>query len=94
MQRGGARLPGPAPPASSAARFEDQVEGRFGRVAPAHRRRQAPARATEASVEEISWRVGYEDSAFIRRLFKRTTGLNPSAYRRRFRIPDFARSSH
>ncbi|MDN3523624.1 GlxA family transcriptional regulator [Halomonas ramblicola] len=49
---------------------------------------------TEASIEEISWRVGYEDSAFFRRLFKRTTGLNPSAYRRRFRIPDFARSSH
>lgn len=46
---------------------------------------------TEASVEEISWRVGYEDSAFFRRLFKRTTGLAPSAYRRRFRIPDFAR---
>lgn len=49
---------------------------------------------TDASVDEISWRVGYEDSAFFRRLFKRTTGLNPSAYRRRFRIPDFARPSH
>ncbi|MCE8016621.1 helix-turn-helix domain-containing protein [Halomonas sp. MCCC 1A17488] len=49
---------------------------------------------TEASVEEISWRVGYEDSAFFRRLFKRTTGLAPSAYRRRFRIPDFARPIH
>ncbi|SFU57484.1 GlxA family transcriptional regulator [Halomonas korlensis] len=46
---------------------------------------------TEASIEDISWRVGYEDSAFFRRLFKRTTGLAPSAYRRRFRIPDFAR---
>jgi transcriptional regulator GlxA family with amidase domain len=47
---------------------------------------------TEAPVEEISWRVGYEDAAFFRRLFKRTTGLAPGAYRRRFRIPDFARS--
>jgi transcriptional regulator GlxA family with amidase domain len=46
---------------------------------------------TEASVDEISWRVGYEDPAFFRRLFKRTTGLAPAAYRRRFRIPDFAR---
>ena len=46
---------------------------------------------TDASVEEISWRVGYEDAAFFRRLFKRTTGLAPSAYRKRFRIPDFAR---
>jgi transcriptional regulator GlxA family with amidase domain len=46
---------------------------------------------TDASVDEISWRVGYEDSAFFRRLFKRTTGLAPAAYRKRFRIPDFAR---
>ncbi|KRB82167.1 GlxA family transcriptional regulator [Noviherbaspirillum sp. Root189] len=46
---------------------------------------------TEASIDEISWRVGYEDPAFFRRLFKRTTGLAPGAYRKRFRIPDFAR---
>lgn len=46
---------------------------------------------TDASVDEISWRVGYEDAAFFRRLFKRTTGLAPGAYRKRFRIPDFAR---
>lgn len=46
---------------------------------------------TDASVDEISWRVGYEDAAFFRRLFKRTTGLAPSAYRKRFRIPDFVR---
>jgi len=46
---------------------------------------------TDASVDEISWRVGYEDAAFFRRLFKRTTGLTPGAYRKRFRIPEFAR---
>lgn len=46
---------------------------------------------TEASVDEISWQVGYEDPAFFRRLFKRVTGLTPGGYRRRFRIPDFAR---
>lgn len=46
---------------------------------------------TETSVDEISWRVGYEDPAFFRRLFKRVTGLAPGAYRKRFRIPDFAR---
>jgi len=44
---------------------------------------------TEASVEEISWQVGYEEPAFFRRLFKRTTGLTPGSYRKRFRIPDF-----
>jgi transcriptional regulator GlxA family with amidase domain len=47
---------------------------------------------TDASIDEISWQVGYEDPAFFRRLFKRTTGLAPGAYRKRFRIPDFARS--
>ena len=44
---------------------------------------------TEASVDEISWKVGYEDPAFFRRLFKRTTGLAPGAYRRKFCIPSF-----
>lgn len=46
---------------------------------------------TEVSVDEISWKVGYEDPAFFRRLFRRLTGLAPGAYRRRFRIPDYAR---
>ncbi len=46
---------------------------------------------TEISVDEISWKVGYEDPAFFRRLFRRVTGLAPGAYRRRFRIPDYAR---
>jgi transcriptional regulator GlxA family with amidase domain len=47
---------------------------------------------TDAPVDEVSWRVGYEDAAFFRRLFKRTTGMAPGAYRKRFRIPDFART--
>jgi transcriptional regulator GlxA family with amidase domain len=47
---------------------------------------------TDAPVDEIGWRVGYEDAAFFRRLFKRTTGMAPGAYRRRFSIPDFART--
>jgi len=47
---------------------------------------------TDAPVEDISWRVGYEDAAFFRRLFKRITGLSPGAYRRRFQVPLFARS--
>ena len=48
---------------------------------------------TDAPVDEIGWRVGYEDAAFFRRLFKRTTGMSPGAYRKRFRLPDFARPS-
>jgi transcriptional regulator GlxA family with amidase domain len=47
---------------------------------------------TAASVEEVSFRVGYEDAAFFRRLFRRTTGMAPGAYRKRFCIPDFART--
>jgi transcriptional regulator GlxA family with amidase domain len=46
---------------------------------------------TDEPVDDISWRVGYEDPAFFRRLFKRTTGMAPGAYRKRFRIPNFAR---
>ncbi len=45
---------------------------------------------TDTSIEEISWNVGYEDPAFFRRLFKRITRINPGAYRRKFRFPDFA----
>jgi transcriptional regulator GlxA family with amidase domain len=46
---------------------------------------------TDVSVDEVSWQVGYEDPAFFRRLFKRITGMAPGAYRKRFRIPEFAR---
>ena len=46
---------------------------------------------SDASADEISWQVGYEEPAFFRRLFKRVTGLAPGAYRRRFKIPDYAR---
>ena len=45
---------------------------------------------TDASVDEIGWKVGYEDSAFFHRLFKRVTGMTPGAYRRRFKVPAFA----
>lgn len=45
---------------------------------------------TDAPVDEIGWKAGYEDPAFFRRLFKRTTGISPGSYRRKFRIPTFA----
>jgi len=35
-------------------------------------------------IDEISLRVGYDDPAFFRRLFKRKAGLTPAAYRRKF----------
>ena len=36
------------------------------------------------SVEDVGYAVGYEDPTFFRRLFKRTTGLTPGAYRRKY----------
>ncbi len=46
---------------------------------------------TDSPVERIAWEVGYEDPAAFRRLFRRMVGLPPGAYRRRFRLPDYAR---
>jgi len=37
-----------------------------------------------AAVDDVGFEVGYEDPTFFRRLFKRTTGLTPAAYRRKF----------
>jgi transcriptional regulator GlxA family with amidase domain len=56
------------------------------RVAEAKRRLER----TRDAVDEIGWRVGYEDPAFFRRLFKRITGVSPGGYRRQFQIPPFA----
>lgn len=49
---------------------------------------------TDDAADDIAWKVGYEDPAFFRRLFKRTTGLSPGLYRRRFQIPRFASSKN
>jgi transcriptional regulator GlxA family with amidase domain len=36
------------------------------------------------AVDDVGFEVGYEDPTFFRRLFKRTTGLTPAAYRRKY----------
>lgn len=36
------------------------------------------------AVDDVGFEVGYQDPTFFRRLFKRTTGLTPAAYRRKF----------
>ncbi len=41
--------------------------------------------SSDASFEEIAADLGYENLAFFRRLFKRSTGLTPGQYRRMFR---------
>lgn len=40
------------------------------------------AGATETN--DVGFQVGYQDPTFFRRLFRRTTGLSPSAYRRKY----------
>jgi transcriptional regulator GlxA family with amidase domain len=58
------------------------------RIAQARRRLER----TDAPVEEIGFQVGYENTAFFRRVFKRTTRLTPGAYRRKFRVAGVGRA--
>lgn len=39
----------------------------------------------DVPVEAVAAEIGYEDTSFFRRLFRRKVGLSPSDYRRRFR---------
>lgn len=43
---------------------------------------------TDNPIDEISWKVGYEETSAFRRVFKRVTTLSPGEYRRKFQIPD------
>lgn len=52
------------------------------RVTEARRR----LKRTGLSVEEIAHRVGYENRAYFRRVFRRITRLTPAAYRRKFQL--------
>jgi transcriptional regulator GlxA family with amidase domain len=48
-------------------------------------------------IDEISAAVGYEDASFFRRVFKRTVGLRPVDYRRKFapsRLPGDVSDAH
>jgi transcriptional regulator GlxA family with amidase domain len=43
---------------------------------------------TNLSVKEISWKVGYEDTGALRKIFEKSLGLSPTDYRRRFGTGD------
>ena len=72
------------------------LERRFARAAgmspiayvQARRIEEAKRRLERTSmpIDKIGFDVGYENTAFFRRLFKRQTNLTPSAYRRRFHL--------
>lgn len=51
-------------------------------------RAKALLEASDTPVDQVGWRVGYEDVAHFRRLFKRITNLRPGEYRRKFRVPE------
>jgi transcriptional regulator GlxA family with amidase domain len=40
--------------------------------------------SSSIAVDDVGFSVGYQDPTFFRRLFKRTTGMTPVAYRRKF----------
>ena len=48
---------------------------------------------TSMPVDQLSYGVGYEDPASVRRHFKRVTGVTPAAYRRKLQLPAFARTT-
>jgi transcriptional regulator GlxA family with amidase domain len=43
---------------------------------------------TTHSIKEISWKVGYEDTGFFRKIFQKFVGLRPIDYRLRFGVCD------
>jgi transcriptional regulator GlxA family with amidase domain len=45
----------------------------------------------DLAIEHVGREVGYEDTAYFRRLFVRLAGLTPAAYRRKFRLPRYIR---
>ena len=41
---------------------------------------------TNHKIDQIAWRVGYEDAGAFTKVFQASMGLTPSDYRRRFSV--------
>lgn len=41
---------------------------------------------TNKNIEEISWKVGYEDASAFRKVFHKVIGLTPGEYRSKFSV--------
>jgi transcriptional regulator GlxA family with amidase domain len=61
-----------------------RVPGEYVQTLRVATARELLERGGGTSVQEVCSRVGYEDVAFFRQLFKRHTGLAPAEYRSRF----------
>jgi transcriptional regulator GlxA family with amidase domain len=49
---------------------------------------------TQDAINEITWKVGYEDINSFRRLFIKHTGLSPKNYRNKFSPTSLAKTTH
>lgn len=82
--------PGPAWPRAVSSGVSGKATG-YSPIAYVQNLRIAEARRrlewTDVPVEQIGYDVGYENTAFFRRVFKRYTRLTPGAYRRKFQMP-------
>jgi YesN/AraC family two-component response regulator len=47
---------------------------------------------SDLAVQNVCSKIGYEDVAFFRNLFKRHTGMTPAEYRNRFSEMSFVRA--
>ncbi|MNG41143.1 HTH-type transcriptional activator Btr [compost metagenome] len=47
-----------------------------------HREARKLLRETELSVEEVGGRIGYPDTHYFSRIFRRHEGISPSEYRK------------
>lgn len=41
---------------------------------------------SQNNIQEIAWKVGYEDGSSFNRLFKKFTGMSPGSYRKKFSL--------
>ncbi|OZI08676.1 hypothetical protein BWI93_08115 [Siphonobacter sp. BAB-5385] len=77
--------------AITVAHLNDTVKGLTGYSVSSHIQQRSMLEAkrllytTSLSVKEISYQVGYEEPVYFGKLFRKTTGLTPLAFRKQFR---------
>ncbi|MGQ0698242.1 MAG: GlxA family transcriptional regulator [Panacagrimonas sp.] len=70
--------------------FLRRFQGATGQTPTSYLQHLRVARARELlelsrqAIDEVAWKVGYEDPSAFRKIFRRIVGLSPGAYRQRF----------